>query len=88
MLLLGGSSSASDGRIYQLLPRAYSASALTPTDCGTTIVVCAVFVTLAWIALGLRIWTKAIIVGLVRADDYLMSAATVCITTPYFDFAS
>jgi len=85
MHLPGGSASASDSHLYQPLARTFSASVFSPTDCGTTIVVCSVFVTLAWIALILRIWTKATIVRFIGADDYLILAATVCTDIHYFD---
>jgi hypothetical protein len=53
------------------------------SNCVPTIVVCSLFVSLSWIALLLRLWTRLKIVKNLGWDDRLMVVAVVRSLLPY-----
>lgn len=62
--------------VKMILPRVVPQVA-SAVNCLPTIVVCSVMVSLAWIAVLLRLWTKVRIIKIVGWDDWIMLVATV-----------
>jgi hypothetical protein len=66
-------------------PRADSLFVPTATDCVSTVIVCGSICAFGWIAVGLRLWTKAKIVKSIGADDWWMLTSLVWIVPMGYD---